>query len=50
MNQNGHLYIIGTGPAGPQTATLQAIEMMKKMDCIIVIDEILELFKSVELK
>ena len=31
----GTFYVIGTGPAGPQTATLQALETIKKMDAII---------------
>lgn len=32
----GHFYIIGTGPAGPQTATLQALDTIKRMDAILV--------------
>ncbi len=35
----GHFYVIGTGPSGPKTATLQALETMKKMDLIIADDE-----------
>jgi len=31
----GHFYVIGTGPAGPEMATLQALETIKKMDYII---------------
>jgi precorrin-4 methylase len=31
----GHFYVIGTGPAGPQTATLQALETIKRMDVIL---------------
>ena len=31
----GTFYVIGTGPAGPQTATLQALDTIKKMDAII---------------
>jgi precorrin-6B methylase 1 len=31
----GHFYVIGTGPAGPRTATLQALETMKRMDFIV---------------
>ena len=31
----GKFYVIGTGPAGPQTATLQALETIKKMDAIV---------------
>ena len=34
----GHFYVIGTGPAGPKTATLQALETIKRMD-VIVCDE-----------
>ncbi|MFP3870534.1 MAG: SAM-dependent methyltransferase [Syntrophobacteria bacterium] len=31
----GHFYVIGTGPAGPRTATLQALKTMKRMDFIL---------------
>ena len=31
----GKFYVIGTGPAGPQTATLQALETIKRMDAIL---------------
>ena len=31
----GHFYVIGTGPSGPKTATLQALETMGKMDFIM---------------
>jgi len=31
----GHLYVIGTGPAGPPMATLQALETLKRMDVIV---------------
>jgi precorrin-4 methylase len=31
----GHFYVIGTGPAGPQTATLQALDTIKRMDAIV---------------
>ncbi|MCI5118100.1 MAG: tetrapyrrole methylase [Candidatus Electrothrix sp. LOE1_4_5] len=31
----GRFYIIGTGPSGPQMATLQALETIKQMDAII---------------
>lgn len=40
----GHLYVIGTGPAGPQTATLQALETIKLMDVIIAPDQHVKLF------
>lgn len=31
----GHFYVIGTGPAGPRTATLQALDTIKQMDVIL---------------
>jgi precorrin-4 methylase len=31
----GHFYVIGTGPAGPELATLQALNTIKRMDVII---------------
>jgi len=31
----GHFYVIGVGPAGPRNATLQALDTIRKMDCII---------------
>jgi precorrin-4 methylase len=31
----GKLYVIGLGPAGPQTATLQALETIKRMDALL---------------
>lgn len=40
----GHFYIIGTGPAGAQTATLQALETMKRMDLIIATKKHAQLF------
>jgi precorrin-4 methylase len=33
--ERGKFYVIGIGPAGPQTATLQALEAIKKMDAIM---------------
>jgi precorrin-4 methylase len=33
--EQGKFYVIGTGPAGPKTATLQALEAMEKMDAIV---------------
>lgn len=33
--QRGKLYVIGLGPAGPQTATLQALETIKRMDALV---------------
>jgi precorrin-4 methylase len=31
----GHLYVIGIGPAGPEMATLQALNTIKRMDAIV---------------
>ena len=40
----GHFYVIGTGPAGPRTATLQALDTIKKMDLIVASDQHVKLF------
>ena len=40
----GHFYVIGTGPAGPQMATLQALNTIKRMDVIISSDKHAKLF------
>ena len=40
----GHFYIIGTGPAGPRTATLQALETIKRMDVILAYEKHVKLF------
>lgn len=40
----GHFYVIGTGPAGPQTATLQALDTIRRMDVIIASDKHVKLF------
>lgn len=40
----GHFYVIGIGPAGPQMATLQALETIRKMDVIVAPDQHLKLF------
>ena len=40
----GHFYVIGTGPAGPRTATLQAVDIIKKMDVIVAPDQHVKLF------
>lgn len=40
----GHFYVIGTGPAGPRTATLQALDMIKRMDVILAPDKHVKLF------
>jgi precorrin-4 methylase len=31
----GKLYVIGLGPAGPQTATLQALQTIRRMDALV---------------
>lgn len=40
----GHLYVIGTGPAGPRMATLQALDTIKRMDAIAASDQRAKLF------
>jgi len=40
----GHFYIIGTGPAGPRTATLQALDTIKRMDVIVAPKQHVKLF------
>ena len=40
----GHLYVIGAGPAGPRTATLQALDTLKQMDVIVAPDKQIHLF------
>jgi len=42
----GHFYVIGTGPAGPQTATLQALDTIKRMDVILASDKHVKLFQE----
>jgi precorrin-4 methylase len=42
----GHFYVIGTGPAGPQTATLEALDAIKLMDAIIAPDQHVKLFSD----
>jgi precorrin-4 methylase len=42
----GKFYVIGTGPAGPQLATLQALETLKKMDALAAPNDLLEIFKD----
>jgi len=44
--EKGRLYVIGTGPAGPQTATLQALESMARMDAIAASQEHVRLFSD----
>ncbi len=40
----GTFYVIGTGPSGPQNATLRALDTIKKMDFIIADDRHRKLF------
>jgi len=40
----GHFYVIGTGPAGPRMATLQALDTIKRMDAIAASDQRAKLF------
>ncbi|MCF8077645.1 MAG: hypothetical protein K9K88_00045 [Desulfobacterales bacterium] len=42
----GAFYVIGTGPAGPQTATLQALETIRRMDVIIAPEKHVRLFSE----
>ena len=42
----GHFYVIGTGPAGPPTATLQALETIRRMDVIIAPEKHMALFAN----
>ena len=40
----GHFYVIGTGPAGPRMATLQALDTIKRIDYIIASNRQAKLF------
>jgi len=40
----GHFYVIGTGPAGPRMATVQALDTIKRMDAIVASDQHVKLF------
>jgi precorrin-4 methylase len=42
----GRLYVIGTGPAGPQLCTLQALERMEALDAVVAPQELVELFSD----
>ncbi len=42
----GHFFIIGTGPAGPELATLQALKTIKRMDAIIADKRHIKLFSQ----
>ncbi len=35
----GHFYVIGAGPAGPEMATLQALNTIKRMDAIVAAED-----------
>ena len=45
-SSRGKLYIIGTGPAGPQMATLQALDVIKNMNVFVASEDHLKLFKD----
>jgi precorrin-4 methylase len=40
----GKFFVVGTGPAGPETATLQALKIIKGMDAIVASDKHVQLF------
>ncbi len=42
----GHFFVIGTGPAGPELATLQALKTIKRMDVIIADKRHIKLFSE----
>ena len=42
----GHLYVIGAGPAGPRTATLQALDTLKQMEVIVAPQKQVDLFSE----
>lgn len=44
--ERGRFYVIGTGPAGPQMATLQALDTIQRMDGIAAPTEHVELFSD----
>ncbi len=46
LDGQGHFYLIGTGPAGPQLATLQALETLKQMAAIVAEDQHVRLFSE----
>ncbi|WP_347488882.1 SAM-dependent methyltransferase [Desulfoscipio sp. XC116] len=43
-NHRGKFYVVGIGPAGPQTATLQALEAIRQADAIVAPLEKADLF------
>ena len=40
----GKFYVVGTGPAGPQMATLQALDIIKQVDAVVAPDKHVKLF------
>jgi len=46
ISERGQFYVIGKGPAGPQMATLQALNTIKRMDVIIAPDGDVKLFED----
>lgn len=44
--ERGSFFVIGTGPAGPEMATLQALNIIKRTDAIIASAEHVKLFKE----
>jgi precorrin-4 methylase len=45
-DDRGYFYLIGTGPAGPHLATLQALDALKRMDAIVAEDQHVRLFSE----
>ncbi len=44
VNQRGKFYVVGTGPAGPELATLQALDLLKRVDAIVASAQHAKLF------
>ncbi len=44
LSERGRFYVIGTGPAGPQMATLQALDTIQRMDGIAASKDHVDLF------
>jgi precorrin-4 methylase len=45
-DERGSFYVIGTGPAGPEMATLQALNTIKQVDVIVASNEHVRLFED----
>jgi uroporphyrin-III C-methyltransferase len=45
-SSQGKFYLIGTGPAGPEHATLKAVETMKKADLVLCHPELAKKFQA----